>query len=549
MSFTSLPVEVVSEIFGYLQLSELRDLRLSCRALHRLSLVDSRYFKSIHFIVTSDSLRELEALAEKDIRGRVQELWMIPSVFDGSHAESESAISEFAVSSKSCQPVSGDELRTRFSTYKCLVADNSRLLESEALSNQLSRCLEKFDNLTTIGLAHYSTSFLLDPRQERVRFLGWRHLINQIDFRFGSKNLEPLHGTGSVMAKINSLAASKLLQALSLSRNHRKIRKLQTCNPDYCGNIAPDILLTAQQYSSLLSTLVDLEDLHVCTAFRTTKPAYVMDTPTWINLFIHVAPCLERLTISQDYYIGELSSRIQFNRLKELHLHKTWVNSEDLKSLLMKAKKNLAIFSLFQVIIEDIPLSSLPDFSSIWYTKTPDWLDPNPPQPLHTTTNIYDPFFTIPADYNYTPTFVGDSPSSTAFDPTSPAYTPTSPAYTPNLTAWGPNALAHTPNFPAFNTDSEPSINHEDVLWKSIWNFFGDNLSLKRFSMAKIAHGTRQISIQSTSTNGLIELSDDAVFDARISGLSFHEWIRQITPIHSLDSPHIDTWPSDNQSE
>ena len=162
MSITSLLVEVMSTVCSFLQLSEWRALRLSCRAIHRISLegLCIRYLKSICFIGTSDSLGELEALAETDgIRERVQELWMIPSVFDGSHAESESAISEFAVLSRSCRPVSNDELKVRLSTYKGLVTENSGLQESGAFSTRLHRCLERFDSLNTIGLAHYTTSF------------------------------------------------------------------------------------------------------------------------------------------------------------------------------------------------------------------------------------------------------------------------------------------------------------------------------------------------------------------------------------------------------
>lgn len=65
----------------------------------------------------------------------------------------------------------------------------------------------------------------------------------------------PLQGSGSIMAKVNSSAASKLLQALSLSETNPNIRKLQTCNPDHCGKIAPEILLPEDQYSSLLFVL------------------------------------------------------------------------------------------------------------------------------------------------------------------------------------------------------------------------------------------------------------------------------------------------------
>ncbi|KAJ5628471.1 hypothetical protein N7490_010699 [Penicillium lividum] len=559
MSIAALPVEVILEVCGHLQLSEWQDLRLSCRALYRSSLAGfaSRFCKKIHFIVTSDSLGELECLAETDgYREQVHELWMIPSVFDGSHAASEHDISEFAVSSKNCRPVSGDELKARFSTYKALVADNSGLLESETFSTRLRGCLEKFDNLDTIGLAHYSTSFLLDPRQERVRFLGWRRLINKIDFRFGSKNLWPLHGSGSVMGKVNPLAASRLLQALK--GTNRKIRKLQTCNPDYCGNIGPEILLTEEQYSSVQSTLDDLEDLHVCTAFRTTKPAHIMDTPTWVTMLIYVAPRLERLTISQDYYFGELSSKIHFDRLKELHLHKTWINSEDLKSFLMKAKETLTVFTLFEVIMEGISPSLLPDHSSLWFSPTPEWLFPTSILPSTTSTSTaYTPMSSI-----YTPTSPYN-PTSTASTPTSSAFTPTSPYYltsTPFTSTWiacpSGSSLYYpqpagqlTPEqcYTPFSTPYISPPDHEDGLWKSVWNFFGENLSLQRFSMTKVADRTCQISIQ--RTDGLIEPSDNAIFDAETAGMLFHQWIDQFTPMHLRDSPSPTKWPYHDQSK
>ncbi|KAJ5915394.1 hypothetical protein N7466_011327 [Penicillium verhagenii] len=460
---------------------------------------------------------------------------MIPSVFNGSHATSEHAISEFAVSSKSCRPVSGDELTARFSIYEALVADNSSLLESENFSKRLRECLEKFDNLETTGLAHYSTSFLLDPRQEKVRFLGWRRLINQIDFRFESKDLQPLHGSGSVIGKVNSLGASRLLQALS--KTNRKIIRLQTCNPDYCGNIGPEILLTEEQYSSVLSNLDELEDLHICTAFRTTKPAYTMDIPTWVTLLIHVAPRLERLTISQDYYFGEISSKIQFHRLKELHLHRTWINSEDLKSFLMKAKETLTVFTLFEVIMEGIPISMLPDCSSLWYSPTPEWLVQSLMRPSTTLTSK-----------DYTPTSSAYTPTS-PWNPTPTASTSTPIAYTSASTPYYAQPAGQVLPGQGYAPSSPyiPPFNHEDALWKSVWNFFGENLSLQRFSMIKVADGNSQISIQ--RTGGLKEPSDSATYYAETAGMSFHQWIDQFTPMHLLDSPSPTRWLGNDQSK
>jgi hypothetical protein len=69
-----------------------------------------------------------------------------------------------AVSSKSCQPVEGDELKAGYAIYQAIVANSSNLLGSEVFSTRLRRCLEQPKDLDTIGIAHYPTSFLLDPR-------------------------------------------------------------------------------------------------------------------------------------------------------------------------------------------------------------------------------------------------------------------------------------------------------------------------------------------------------------------------------------------------
>lgn len=87
-------------------------------------------------------------------------------------------------------------------------------------------------------------------------------------------------------------------------------------------------------------------------------------------------------------------------------------------------------------------------------------------------------------------------------------------------------------------------MNHEDVAWKSVWNLFGENLSLQRFSMRKIADGTRQISIE--STDGLIKPNDNAIFDAETAGVFSQQWIDEFTPMHPVSSPCFKGWPQDH---
>lgn len=219
-------------------------------------------------------------------------------------------------------------------------------------------------NVDTLGLAHYSTAFLLDPRQQTARFLGWRHLRDRIDFRFNPRGLWYLRDYR--IAEVNSLAMSSLFQALDGCK--LKIRKLYACNADSWGNISPEIDLAQEQYDYLLSVLDELEDLHVCISFKKSSdfqyphPNMVLISRTWVNLIIEVAPYLKRLVLSQDYdtryifrpyYFRALCESIEFTRLRELHPHWARVTSDVLKSLITTAKETLTTLTLYAVTLAD----------------------------------------------------------------------------------------------------------------------------------------------------------------------------------------------------
>ena len=86
MSIEFLPVELVSKVCSHLNFQQKIALRLSCRALYENSLEHfaRTHYQRILFILTSESLHELEDLTKsKGLREYVQELWMIPTVFEG----------------------------------------------------------------------------------------------------------------------------------------------------------------------------------------------------------------------------------------------------------------------------------------------------------------------------------------------------------------------------------------------------------------------------------------------------------------------------------
>ncbi|KAJ5752241.1 hypothetical protein N7520_009158 [Penicillium odoratum] len=221
--------------------------------------------------------------------------------------------------------VSGDELKARFSTYKALVADNSSLLVSETFSMHLRGCLEKSTTLTPLDLRIIQRAFYLTHDKKEYDSLAGAAL--------SIKSISDSGLRTSNRFMVAEASWPRLLQALS---GASRLVALIT------------VVILAQKYfsqmrntaSSLQSNLNHLEDLHVCTAFRTPNPTHILDTPTWVTTLIHVAPRLETLTISQDYYVGELPRKLQFNHLKELHIHKISINSEDLKIISHESQGN-----------------------------------------------------------------------------------------------------------------------------------------------------------------------------------------------------------------
>lgn len=423
MSIAALPVELISEICNQLDFQQLVALRLSCRALYKNSLENfaGTFYRRIRFIVTSESLHELEELSKSNcLREHVQELWMIPIVFNGT----ENPLGMVSISSKSCRQVNGDELESRHAIHKAMLADNSNLLESEAFSVRLRECMDRFQNLQTIGLAHYRTEFLLDPRQQTVPFLGRRQMMSRIDFRFDVYSLGHFTHTGqhSQIRKLNSLALSKLF--LALCGSSCRPRKLYTCDSNFCGDIGPRIALSEEQFDSLLSTLKGLEDLHLCID---------LNEAAWLKFFTKLAPQLEGLVLSQDHmpafpaksYVGNMFHDISFTRLRELHIHELDIYFNSLKSLLLSVKKNLVTLTLERVKIR----------SELRAAENP--------RSQHTNTPYGAGFsLTSPASQFTSPSHVPTSP----YIPTSPSFSP-SPLFTPTVAppGYGPAPLPVRP--------------------------------------------------------------------------------------------------------
>ncbi|KAJ5987208.1 hypothetical protein N7451_011573 [Penicillium sp. IBT 35674x] len=475
------------------------------------------------------------------------------------------------MSSTSPEPLEGEELAARYAIYNSMVIESSDLLKSESSSTRLSKCLERFVKLDTIGLAHYPTTYLLDPRQQKVRFLGWRHMINQIDFQFNHDRLSMLHRDG--INGINSLALSRILEAFIATNRTRKIRKLHTYNADFFGRLSPKISLGTAQYSTLFSSVLDdLEDLHICFAFARSISPFAPNSPdillngqTWLNLLIKVAPRLEILSYSQDCDYGQrlppdylwlLTQRMQFTRLKELHLHRVYVTCELLKTLITGVKKTLTVFTLFEVRVVDndkgiddnlepretLGIRESLDMQDNMDVQTPDTqqnidvqntlnaqgvsIQDSPP--ISGVTDATNQFSASPTSHPAQLTSARTSPTPYHSSPIRCEASPLNMLPAQSLYTTFPGEASYSPG-------SIDSSMQADAIWKRLWEFFGDNLSLQRFSMAHLLYSCDEIRIE--YIDGLAESSEHAAFDAGRNDCSFSHWIGQLNPVPSLAMP------------
>jgi hypothetical protein len=396
-------------------------------------------------------------------------------VFDGI----ENLPGMISISSKSCRQVKGDEQESRHAVQKAMLADNRNLLESEAFSVRLRECLDRFKNIQTIGLAHYRTEFLLDPRQKTVPFLGRRQMMSRIDFRFDVYSLGESTRTNkaSQIRKLNSLALSKLF--LALSSSSCRPRKLHTCDSNFCGDIGPRIALSEEQFDSLLSNLEGLEDLHLCID---------LNEAAWLKFFRKLAPQLEVLILSQDHmpsylvqdempaypaksYVGHMFHDISSTRLRKLHIHELDINFSSLRSLLLGVKKSLVTLKVQRVTMRseksratENPRSQHAESpgrqeneTSVRYASPASQLTPlavNPISPL------YQP--TVPSHIPTVPSFDPNRPSyhpTSSFQPTLPSISTSSP-YTPTVSRreYGPAPLSDLPASEAAWAESAPQL-------------------------------------------------------------------------------------------
>lgn len=370
MSITRLPNELLDIICSHLDHSEWLSLRSTCRPLYETSwrIFADRYFKSICCMATSESIRQLKYLfRNKALAANIEEIWMIPTVFEGMHNMDQPMFEKYA---NRREPYQGyqDDTSSRFTLYQEIVSDHLSLAESNECAQVFSECFAHMKNLKSMGLKHYPTDFLLDKRQNVVKCLGLPDLRNKIEFRAFPSSMGLLQ-RGQV-ADINTIGLSRLLK--SLNGFSHQIKALHTCDTIFCGSISPNVFVTEENYISLSESLEQLEFLHLCICHG--KVSEMSTRYTWIDILLTVSSRLKVLEFSQwcgarrdmnQAIFSRLSQTIVLSQLKDLHLHWIQVQPDALKTFIRSAKATLRALSLELVTL----------------TNGDQYLDPSNPTP------------------------------------------------------------------------------------------------------------------------------------------------------------------------
>ena len=328
MSITRIPTELVIEICSYLELSDWCTLRATCDLLYTKSWEEfaKRYFKSICISVKSDSLHRLGQLAaDESIRTRVQELWIKPDLFKGRYQLSLEAFRRTG-HAEACRTM-GMDLEECYTQYQAIAADHLQILESETFANTLTKCVARFENLKTFGLRSSSKA-------------SWH----------GPKNCPFTVGQDHV------LVFSAMMKAVVATSRH--LKTLHTCN-GYHNSLTTTGLAVSQDTQELLPPLLrELESLHLCELAKNPdeNPINIMS-----DILVEAAPSLKVLTYSQccpnrnmsSSYLTEISERLHFTRLTELHLCWIEITPYSFETLLRTAVPTLKSLSLESVNLNE----------------------------------------------------------------------------------------------------------------------------------------------------------------------------------------------------
>ncbi|KAJ5947933.1 hypothetical protein N7466_000948 [Penicillium verhagenii] len=376
MSITSLPLELLTHICEYLEPQDWGAFRITCRQIHdnTLEAYATRYFKTISLLLTREGLDRLEHIAacNETLRGSVEEIWIIPTLLESwTHldkvrfpsVDTTAPLVRWGRNPPIEEPGAIQaEFEALYSVFEATLKEHRAILES-GLFSALEKCLPRLENAITIGLRFYATNFLLDiVKPSGFTCLGLCELKSKFNYNL---KILPMFPQRFPFIPYN-LAFTQLLNAIIKSSH--EIQALHTCGlshggHDSCGMTLKSFQLPESQYHLLLPLLKDLTTLHMCIRLKDHEQE-TFDEKTFkrlLNVLVTVAPTLKILTFAQwspieelsPLYFEDVSQRIQFSRLEELHLHSIEVTVNSLEGFLRTAAPTLKRLTLELVSLVD----------------------------------------------------------------------------------------------------------------------------------------------------------------------------------------------------
>ncbi|RAH85146.1 hypothetical protein BO86DRAFT_440531 [Aspergillus japonicus CBS 114.51] len=399
MSILDLPNEILDAVWCYLNLPDWCALRLSCRVLYSKSLATfvSRHVKRISVLITSDGLRELEAIAAHEIfRTHVQELWLVPEVFRGHYDVDYNTFVQAKLMAAGYfdQPAVAhgthssitelvrwaiDNLQTDYDSYQSAVKAHLELIHANSLPHTLATCMKQLTNLSTVGLETYPPSAAGHKHPPCLGRMALRRRLNQ--HPFSSPHIphnwerSPEYLWSEENRSIRAPVFSALLQAIPTST--AQIQQLRTCSEgEHCGIPPEQLTLTDDHYTTLQPHLQALQTLDLCLQY--TDPCSDTTESPLLRLLLAAAPTLTTLKVSQwstkdelpaDHFT-QLSQHIHFTRLSTLSLHWIEVTQPSFRAFLRTAAPTLQTLSLVSVSLID--RIDLPTRSNAFYDAVSD---------------------------------------------------------------------------------------------------------------------------------------------------------------------------------
>ncbi|KAJ5528156.1 hypothetical protein N7513_012315 [Penicillium frequentans] len=374
MPLIELPTELLNEICGYLnEYQPLCAIRLTCKALFLASPRDftDRYCKSIHLLLSTESLRQLEFIAADDYRRtKVNELCLVTTDLEGygelAHCKfCGSPFRYFISSQRSQRTVIEDDTHERHTAYQAIISDRDTVIKTDILEKALVKCMTRFVSLTAVGLRAMAMHELFRPKLARKsQCLGIRKFSDTLPCDILMiPPVSRLRTDVSPLIKNRGLVFSHILNALAQC-DGLKIQKLSTFR---VGLTPEHLVITESQYAGLTPHLRNLKHIQLrLLGVRLHSKEARSQFEILLGFLVTVAPELRVLDFSQaaqeqstqslrmnSEVFSQQFSCISFSRLEKLHLYDFDITTSALIAFIRAAIPTLKTLTLSSVSLND----------------------------------------------------------------------------------------------------------------------------------------------------------------------------------------------------